>query len=235
MTAARWPRLVGVLAFTTALSLHRSEASRPVLGTWSSAYLIVLAGGLGLLLLSVVASARSMRSGRRSPVEAQLLDWAILFAGAAYLTSALERPASAARILEGNLLGSVLPLAAFAEWVAMTLGLTAAALWAADRLGETGRKLLLSAAVFGLIALLGEGALRLRAALAPRTHGFPTHTEMQWKRRFVRENSLGFRDVEHPFSAPRGTRRLLVVGDSVAFGSGLDRVEDSLASSSPLS
>jgi hypothetical protein len=141
---------------------------------------------------------------------------------------ALEDRGAAARIVDVNFFGSVTPLPAVIEWLAMTLAVGAGVAWVVERLEDTGRTLLLSAAALAAVALLGEGALRLRAAVAPHTQGFPTSTSQQWTRRYVELNGEGFRDVEHPKSIPSGERRLLVVGDSFAFGSGVNAVDDRL-------
>jgi lysophospholipase L1-like esterase len=45
-------------------------------------------------------------------------------------------------------------------------------------------------------------------------------------RRFVSLNAEGFRDRAHAIEADDGVRRLLIVGDSVAFGWGIVRLED---------
>jgi hypothetical protein len=211
-----------------ALFLYRSYENRPVLGLWSHAYAVVLACGVALLALCVAQGLRSWRSSQRAPKLARLLDIAILCWGGAYLLSAIEDRAAAARVVNLNLFGSVAPLPAIAEWCAMTLTAVVLIGWLAGRLGKAGHKLLLSATALVVVALAGEGALRVRAAVAPETQGFPTYTSQQWSRRFVALNADGFRDTEHPKSIPEGERRLLVVGDSVAFGSGVDDINDRL-------
>jgi hypothetical protein len=227
-SSTRWPRIAGIAAFVLALFLYRSYENRPVLGLWSHAYALVLAFGVVLLALCVAQGIRSWRRAQRVPKLVRLLDIATLCWGGAYLFSAIENRDAAARVLNLNAFGSVAPLPAIAEWCAMAL--TAAILigWLAGRLGETGRNLLLSATALVLVALAGEGALRLRAAVAPQTQGFPTYTSQQWRRRFVALNTEGFRDTEHPKSVPEGERRLLVVGDSFAFGSGVEDIDDRL-------
>lgn len=52
---------------------------------------------------------------------------------------------------------------------------------------------------------------RLRYELRPGTHGRAGTTE-------ITINSLGFRDAERTLSKPPGTRRVLVLGDSITFG-----------------
>lgn len=232
--SSHWPRLVGVAAFVAALFLYRSYEDRSVLGLWSPVYAGVLVAAVVLLGAVAVAGWRSGRSGQgrgrgRAPsASSRLLDWAILFWGVSYLLSALDDPETAARILDANVLGSVAPLAALGEWLALCLGLVAAGVWVAPRLGETGRKVLASVGALLVVVVLGEGVLRLRAAVAPQTQGFPTYTSEQWARRYVTLNDEGFRDDSHPKRSPEGERRLLVVGDSYAFGAGVNDPEDRL-------
>jgi hypothetical protein len=226
--STRWPRTLGTAAFVAALFLYRSYENRSVLGLWSPVYAGVLGAGLALLALVVLLGWRSARRGRAPSAAARLADVAILVWGGAYLSSALADPEAGARVLEADLFGSVSPVAAFGEWLALCIGLAAVVVWLAPRLGETGRKVLLSAVALTVVALIGEGALRVRAAIAPQTQGFPTATSEQWTRRYVSLNGEGFRDVPHAKARPPGVRRLLVVGDSYAFGSGVNDVGDRL-------
>jgi hypothetical protein len=127
-----------------------------------------------------------------------------------------------------NFFGSVAPLPAIGEWVAMVLAAGAGVGWATRRVNDTGRKLLLSATTLMVVVLLGEGGLRLLAAVVPQSQDFPTYTSANWSRRYVELNDLGFRDVNHTHSIPTGARRLLVVGDSFAFGTGINAVGNRL-------
>ena len=226
--SSRWQRLVAVVVFVAALFLYRSYENRPVLGLWSHAYAVVLLGALTLLGLTAIASWRTARAGRSPSIAARLADIAILVWSVAYLWSALDDPEAAGRVVETNFFGSVAPVAVLGEWVALCLGGAATVVWLADRVGGTGRNVLLSAAALSAVMLLGEGTLRLRAAVVPQTQGFPTNTSRQWTRRHVVLNDEGFRDVLHPKATPAGQKRLLLVGDSFAFGSGLNDVADRL-------
>ncbi len=226
--AARWSGMVGVAAFVMGLFLYRSYDQRPVLGFWSYPYSVILVCALGLLGLSVHLALRSGRSGRRPSTSAQIFNFASLLWGGAYFLSAIGDRESAARIVDLNVFGSVAPLPACLEWIAMALAAAAGIRWAVGKLSDTGRKFLLSATALAIIALLGEGTLRLRAAVSPSTQGFPTYTSAQWTRRYVQLNNEGFRDVEHPHATPTNERRLLIVGDSCAFGTGLNNIDDRL-------
>jgi hypothetical protein len=74
--------------------------------------------------------------------------------------------------------------------------------------------------------LLIEGILRVGAIVAPRNQGIPTYNSQLWERRYVQYNYARFRDVEHSVSKNAQTRRLLIIGDSFAFGWGIQSIED---------
>ena len=226
LAATCWLRYMGLTAFVVSLFLYRSYENQHVLGRWSYPYTSVLALALMLLVLCVWWSSRVAQSNNRPHAWLRLLDGAVFVWGAAYLASTLDNRDAAARILDANVFGSVVPLAAIGDWIAIGLAAAAAIAWCAPRLHERGRRVLLSVSAISLVVVAGEGVLRIRAALAPQIQGFPTYTSQQWARRHVELNSLGFRDRDHPLSAPAGLRRLLVVGDSYAFGSGIVRIED---------
>jgi hypothetical protein len=220
--------MAGTIAFVGSLFLYRSYQQRTVLGLWSPTYALVLVCALALLALCVALTLRSVRSRRQPSNSARLFDFAILFGGGAYLMSAIDNRDNAGRIIDLNLFGSVAPLPAHAEWIAMVVASAAGIGWAWGKLAETGRKFLLTATALAIVLLIGEGALRLRAVISPSTQGFPTYTSAQWTRRNVQLNSEGFRDIEHPHETPGDERRMLIVGDSYAFGSGLDEIDSRL-------
>jgi hypothetical protein len=81
---------------------------------------------------------------------------------------------------------------------------------------------------FGLaVGLLGlELALRMLGDGAPRPTGYaPVLTDLRFGRP---RNSKGYRDAERTFEKPAGMRRLLVMGDSFAWGAGIEH-EDTWA------
>jgi hypothetical protein len=79
--------------------------------------------------------------------------------------------------------------------------------------------ILLAATVIALL-LVGEAAVRLLAAGRPRATGYaPVNTN----RRAMRpQNSLGYRDLERTIAKPPGTRRVVSLGDSFAWGASVE-------------
>lgn len=65
----------------------------------------------------------------------------------------------------------------------------------------------------GLVLRPSEDPI-LRYELVPGSQGYAFGTD-------IRVNSAGFRDREYERDKPAGTRRLLVIGDSITFGNGL--------------
>jgi len=223
-------RTLGLTLALVALLSYRSELHRPVLGRWSYPYAAVLLCALAGYGIAVVGLGRTLR--RRTEGAARLdpatawLDVAVLVWGTAYLIAALDTPSSAARLLDLNVVGSVDPPAALLEWVALGAAFAALGFWASRRVPRHWINPAVSLAAVAALAVIGEGAARLRAVIAPSTQGFWTYSGQLWTRRFVRLNHLGFRDREHDLVRPAGTRRLALIGDSFAFGVGVDRVED---------
>lgn len=225
----RLGRLVGLALLLLALLRYRSEERRPVLDRWSypHAALIVCAAGLGLAALrgSWRARRRHDDPSASGAAAAACADVAALTWGLAYWWSALEAGRSAGRISDLNFFGSVTPGAVPLEWVSLVALSLAAGIVLFPRRGRWLNPALAAAALWTLL-LLGEGLARARALLAPATEGFPTYSGALWVRGHVRLNLMGFRDAEHrPGRAP-GTRRLLVIGDSFAYGVGIPRTED---------
>lgn len=160
------------------------------------------------------------------PDAAAWVDLAVLIWGAAYLTSALDGPRAAARILDLNLVGSVTPAAALLEWGALVAGSIAAGLFAFRTVPTRWVNPTASVAALVALAVFGEGLARLKTSVAPATQGFPTYSDALWYRRHVRLNGEGFRDRERAAVPEPGRRRLLVIGDSYAFGVGIERLDD---------
>jgi lysophospholipase L1-like esterase len=145
-----------------------------------------------------------------------------------YLLSAWDAPLDAGRLADFNLLGSVAPSAAGLEWVALGLLLLAAGLVAVHRASRCWRQVGLLIGTVALVLWLEEGVARMRVAVSPTPQGFPTYSSAAWMRRHVRLNAEGFRNTEHSTRPVGGGRRLLVVGDSFAFGWGVARTQDRL-------
>jgi len=225
LSASRWPRVAGIALLVASLFLYRSFENREVFGFWSYSFAEVLACSIGLLLGVIALSVAAIRKRQLPSRSGQTFDLAVFIWGMAYFATALDDSSQASRILDGNFLGSAVPFAIVADWVSLVLATVAAVVWAVQRTSETGRKLLLVTASLLFIGLMGECGVRTRALVAPQSQGFPTLTSEQWKRRFVDFNSEGFRDVEHAKAAAPGEHRLLVVGDSFAYGTGVNELE----------
>ena len=85
-----------------------------------------------------------------------------------------------------------------------------------SRMGEVG--LLVGGVVLGLLA--AEGAVRVLGLRPSETTGYaPVKTNRRWG---GPTNSRGYRDDEHTLAKPPGVRRLLSLGDSFAWGAGVD-------------
>src|SRR5206468_11245879 len=128
---------------------------------------------------------------------------------------------SASRLVVLIVVGEVGPHAALLDWVALGVPCAGLGFWASRRVPRHWIIPAVSLAAVAALAVIGEGAARLRAVIAPSTQGFWTYSGQLWTRRFVRLNHLGFRDREHDLVRPAGTRRLAIIGDSFAFGLGV--------------
>jgi hypothetical protein len=217
--------LAGVTCLLITLPLYRSFSNRPILDRWSYSF-GVFAALVAILWLTL--TARSGRAIRRrhsvfqnQSTAVRFTECAVLAWGAAYLISALYLPANAARVLDFDFFGSLAPASALLEWLTLVLLSVGIAIRLAPVLKTKwqGPALALLSLLFVLLSI--EGAARAKAILAPATQGFPTYSSRIWEKRYVKLNSLGFRDREHSINKPNGDRRLLVVGDSYAFGVGL--------------
>jgi len=228
----RVPRLLGWTCFALALLTFTSDRHRPLFGRWSytafGAILCTCAYGA----LIVRSSWRTYRSGDPRPLLSHRLsvwarvscDVAFLLWGAGYLLATLDVPSNAGQVLDLNLFGSTTPAAIVLFWLSLVALGFAVCSWVAARSADAA----LSLSTLMLLALVGEGTFRARAIVEPLTQGFPTYSSGLWSRRYVRLNREGFRDTEHSLISVPGTHRLLLVGDSFAFGVGIRRTSDRL-------
>lgn len=225
-------RLIGLTAFTIALMTVVSDRHRTVFHRWSyPAFDTIVAA----VLLSCVATRSSWHaywapqaraSATLSP--ATLLDIAVALWGAGYLLGTLDVPSDAGNILSLNFFGSTTAPAIILYWCCLAALFLAGALWLQSRATARWTNLYVSLATLAFLGLLGEGVVRAKALLAPITQGFPTYTSALWGRRYVRLNRNGFRDSEHSLSRVACTHRVLLIGDSYAFGTGIRRTQDRL-------
>ncbi len=216
--------------FVAALLRYRSDEHRPVLDRWSYAHAALIAGAIGLWLVCLYGSWQGVNRSRRGCVlptaSARWFDAAVFVWGLAYWLGALDAAESAGRIWDLNLFGSITPSAVLLNWGCLVALSIAAGTSLVRRLGARWQNPALSVAALWVVLLLGEGFTRFRALAWPATEGFPSYSEDLWERRYVQLNRLGFRDTDHTLQPPAGTRRLLLIGDSFAYGDGIDRTEN---------
>lgn len=212
--------LVGVLRYQSQNAL--------VFGRWSLP-LFVFAAAIGVLWLFVFIRSwrppRAVRHTRADLLRAVAGDLAGFVWGVAYALAAVDSPAAGAHLLSGNLFGSSVPQSVVLHFLALTLLFIAAATLV-QRVRGRGQNLVVAVMAVGFALLIAEGVVRFRALAMPTTQGFPTYASALWDRRYVLRNTLGFRDREHDIVADSATRRVLLVGDSYAFGTGINRPED---------
>jgi hypothetical protein len=222
-------RLLGLSLLLVSLLTYHSYTRHPVLGRWSYPFFAALLAVVGLWLAMLVSTWRRVHVRTHTPgpvASAALLDLGVLSWGVAYLLSALETPPAAARILDLDFFGSAIPAAALLEWIALLAIALAGGIVVGRRLPARYANPALSCGAVICLALVGEGVARVKAVVAPATEGFPTASGALWYRRHVRLNRDGFRDRPHAVSPEAGSHRLLAIGDSYAFGVGIERLED---------
>jgi hypothetical protein len=215
--------------FVLALLLHRSEHGG-VGGRWSSRFavvvLVVAVGVAYLVYSSVRAAMRRERVRSAMPVAspAPWVDSAIMLFGAGYLLESVHNPGVAGRALDLELIGSLSPDAIVLEWLALVSLVVALTNFARRIRGSMSGPFLLVVTLIALYIAL-EGIARGVAIIDPEIEGFPTNRAIMWERRYAARNAAGFRDEEHSLTTAPGVRRLLIIGDSYAYGAGLDRVD----------
>jgi hypothetical protein len=232
-----WSRLLlfrmgtslGFALFAFSLLLYRSHRERPVFAIWSYPFFALVALtylGLAFWILRMLSAGRRTNWAPRTKGAIVSFDLGILLWGVAYFISTMEDNKNAGRLTDLNLVGSTVPVAAILEWLALCLWALATLLAIRPKLAARHGNVVVSVAatVFTLLAL--EGGLRVYLAIFPVTEGFPTYAGELWTRRYVSLNSEGFRDVEHSKVADPSVHRLLVVGDSYAYGEGIKRTEE---------
>jgi len=215
---------IGLGLLLVSMPLYTSAENRPILGRWSYPYvgsmLVVAVAMMSFVAWSVTRRRRAPGAG--SSMSSRLVGIASLCWGTGYLITSLGDHNQAARLLDLNVFGAANPAGAALDWLTGTL-LVVAALAAARRHlhGRLSGPIILAATMLVML-LVFEGAMRLKAFVRPQPMGFPTYSGEIWVDRFVELNSMGFRDSEHAVRKVDGLRQVLVVGDSYAFGVGLD-------------
>jgi hypothetical protein len=208
-------RVLGLFLPVLGLLQYRSY-NRQILGVWSYSFALFLVVGTVVLLVILLLLPRSL-----------LVDLALLSWGLAYLLDALDSRDNAGNIFDLNFFGSAMPLASLLQWLALVVLFIAVSRATIPKLDEKWSGLAMLIGTLMGLALLGEGFLRVKAAVtAPVLQGLPTFSLAAWNRRYVKLNSEGFRDLEHPLVRDPAKSRMLIVGDSFAFGWGIGRLDD---------
>jgi hypothetical protein len=89
-----------------------------------------------------------------------------------------------------------------------------------DAVSSRRAELLLLLCSLGAFVLLAEGAVRLLGAAQPRATGYaPVNTNRRGMRP---RNANGYRDLERTQARPPGVRRVVSLGDSFAWGAGVE-------------
>ena len=229
LLALRMGTTLGLALFAFSLLFYRSHTDHSVFGIWSysfSALVAVIYLGLASWVFRTLRPGRIPTGSGQSQRAAAPFELGVLFWGFAYFISALDDRKNAGRITDLDFVGSIAPIASILEWLALCLWALAVLLAIMPRFRDRrgGIAVSVAATVFTLLAV--EGGLRIFFAIAPMTQGFPTHAGELWTRRYVSLNSEGFRDAEHSKAVDPAVLRLLVVGDSFAYGEGIKRTAD---------
>ena len=230
LVRAHAARVIGLGLFFFSSLAYRSQ-NRDVFGLWSWPYLalIVISGALFLMVVSNAwIVTRRLNLDRYQPsIVSVCFDFAALMWGTGYFLNGLDASTNWGQIADLNLFGSSHPLAALVLWAPLlvaTVGL-AELVVPRGRSSKAGATIL-AIWVTAVLLVSIEGGIRLFAIVAPQSQGYPTYTTALWTRKFVSLNQAGFRDAEHPRLGSLDHQRLLVLGDSLAFGWGLPDTKD---------
>lgn len=232
-------------SLTVGLFLYRSHEPL-IFGRYSGAWFALACAGLAgaaattaMALRSAVGKEqagprrRAQPEGRRVP----LLSLAAVSWGASLLTQYPVDERHIGWMLYGQLLGATQPAGVLLEYLALVLVASAIMRWCASLIRGVrprSRRMTVVSLSISMIggALLAEGAVRTANVFSPRTHDVPTKAARIWDWRYVRRNSLGYRDREFGTRPHESVYRILLIGDSFTFGAGIrnpgDRFGDRL-------
>lgn len=222
-------RLIGCFLFTISLFFYRSYEHRPVFGYWSYPFFSVLLIATLLCFMTFYFSWRNQKDGwykNRSKRYIGYFDLAIFFWGVSYFIDTLDHSANAGRVTDMNMFGSVMPIAVLLEWISLVLLLVSVIVFAStfSKTKWINTRVFFTSLMSMMIFF--EGLVRSKAIISPETQGVPTYTADIWARYYVRYNKAGFRDAEHELDKVNNQKRLMVVGDSCTFGTGIKCIED---------
>jgi len=223
-------KIIGFGLFTISLYFYRSYKNKPIGGLWSYPFFVLVIISTVLFLIIVINTLRKSKKETQptDSVNSEIIyfELAILFWGIAYFISTIDDSTNAGRITEFNFFGSIVPVAVCLEWISLAMFLIGASLFVFSFLKTKWVNIVLMFTTFLIVLLFLEGIIRFKAVIAPTTQGFPSYTSAIWKHYYVKYNWNGFRDAEHPIAKDPKTRRLLIVGNSVAFGWGIKSIKN---------
>jgi hypothetical protein len=224
-------------------SLLYESTNRSVLNRYSVAWFVFICFGLvGFGALGANAALKHRFISRLAPnrrADVEVYVFALALAAAAWGTSLLTQfamhPQHIERLLHGEIFGATQTPGILLEYLAQCLicgtgvvFLTTHA-WRLKNGEVSGRVgILLSAAAVLVVYVLAEGAVRIVNVVWPRPQGAPTKPSWIWHDRYVYLNARGYRDGEFERRSDGGERRILVLGDSYAYGWGIENTKDRL-------
>ena len=223
-------RILGIFFIFISLFFYRSYQNRPVLGLWSYPFFFLIIFVLFLLLSNVFLIVKNLtkKNIRQNfkRVNTYFFNTGILILGISYFIASIHKPQNAARLTDLNLFGSTFVLSIILDWIALALLSIGIIKFIFIRLKSKWRNLFLVLCSIYACILIGEALIRIKSILFPIPQGFPTYTSSIWLHQHGERNLEGFRDTEHSVEKRSGTKRLLVVGDSFAFGWGISQIKD---------
>lgn len=221
---------VGSAAVLLSLVSYASPVEERTLWRWSH----FDAAALGVVLLVVVGTFLVLRSPGSGPIDGGYrpagsrtasycrdLGWAVW--GLGYLVGSAFAFDTRGRLLRLDFLNSVVPGAAYLQLAGVILFVTGVviSLW-----NGAGKKWALGLGLPALLLFGGEAWARWNAMSHPRVTPLESTALDRWRRLYVALDPAGYRDSVHEVGKREGFRRLLVIGDEVAFGLGIAAVRD---------
>jgi hypothetical protein len=223
-------RVIGGGFFAASLFLYRSFQRRALWGLWSYSFFALILAATAVFIILIAVSWRGRRKAydprRLFRSSTFYLELGILAWGVAYFISAVDDRVNAALVTTLSLFGTISPIAACLQWFSLVLLCVAAFIAVLERVRKRWTNVLVSAGAFVAVVVVAEGGARFKTVVDPETWGYPTYSSILWENRYVNFNTQVFRDDDHALVKPHGARRLLMIGDSFAFGWGVKSLDD---------